>query len=267
MEEPAPEPVPVRTEKPSKTPRRRLLPAPIEQLTEFNVSIYLQNLPCGLSVGQAAHAIPRYRSGLARAVRRSREKANNETKEANLVESDDEPTSAAKCTLRIGQKAQTAIIDSGAATSIITRALVEKLGYEINRPSKMIVVTANSARTRSLGIIDNIPVNIGKIKIPTSFQVLESRDEILILGNDWLRENNANMSRKQSTLIIKRGGSIMRIPIAFTKTAKVSAGNFNSRIVTVSIMPITCASCCVRSFMRAENAPGPVMTSLSPATG
>ena len=92
----------------------------------------MQNLPCGLSVGQVAHAIPKYRSGLARAVRRSREKATDETKEANLVESDNEPTSAAKCTLRIRQKAQIAIIDSGAATSIITRALVEKLGYKIS---------------------------------------------------------------------------------------------------------------------------------------
>src|SRR5688572_5031587 len=138
-EEPEPEnnTVPVANKedkKATKTSRRRLLPAPIEQLTEFNVSTYLQNLPCGLSVGQAAHAIPKYRSGLVRAVRRSRERATDETKEANLVESDDEPTSAAKCTLRIGQKAQTAIIDSGAATSIITKALVEKLGYKISRP-------------------------------------------------------------------------------------------------------------------------------------
>ena len=85
----------------------------------------------------------------------------------------------------------------------------------------MIVVTANGARTRSLGIIDNIPVNIGKIKIPTSFQVLESKDEILILGNDWLRITNATMSWEQSILTIKRGGITMKIPIAFTKTAKV----------------------------------------------
>ena len=103
----------------------KVITCPIEQLTEFNASTYLQNLPCELSVGQAAYAIPKYYSGLARAVRRSRERATNETKEANLVESDDELTSATKCTLRIGQKAQTAIIDSEAATSIITKALVE----------------------------------------------------------------------------------------------------------------------------------------------
>jgi hypothetical protein len=58
----------------------------------------------------------------------------------------------------------------------------------------MIVVTVNGARTRSLGIIDNVPVKIGRINIPTSFQVLESKDEILILGNDWLRITNATMS-------------------------------------------------------------------------
>jgi hypothetical protein len=182
---------PTATGKTEKSSQRRLLPAPIEQLTEFNVSTYLQNLPCGLSVGQAAHAIPKYRSGLVRAVRCSREKV---AKEANLVESDGEPTTAAKCTLRIGQKVQTAIVDSGAATSIITKALLDKLRLEINHSSKMIVVTANGARTRSLGIIDNVPVNIGKIQILTSFQVLESRDKILILGNDWIRETNANIN-------------------------------------------------------------------------
>ena len=171
---------------------------------EFNIATYLQNLPCGLSVRQAAHAIPNYRSGLARAVRRSREKAFEESKEANLAESDNEPTFAAKCTLRIGRKAQTTIIDSGAATSIITKALLDRLGYDIDRVSKMIVVTANGARTRSLGIVDNVPVVIGRIEIPTSFQVLESRDEILILGNDWLRSSNANMDWEKSTLTIRK---------------------------------------------------------------
>ena len=204
--EQVPTPEPTTKQKTEKPPRRRLQPAPIEQLTEFNVSTYLQNLPCGLSVGQAAHAIPKYRSGLVQAVRRSREK---DAKEANLVESDGEPTTAAKCTLRIGQKAQTAIVDSGAATSIITKSLLDRLGLVINRSSKMIVVTANGARTRSLGIIDNVPVNIGRIQILTSFQVLESKDEILILRNDWLREMNANMNWKQSTLTIKQGKHVI----------------------------------------------------------
>jgi hypothetical protein len=126
-----------------KKQKYNMLPAPIESLNEFKVAEYLQNLPCGLTVGQAAHLLPKYRSGMQQALRRKRDK----TAETNMAESDeDETTTATKCTLRIASKACTAIIDdSGAATSIITRPLLEKLGYEVNRPSKLIVVTANGS--------------------------------------------------------------------------------------------------------------------------
>ena len=59
---------------------------------------------------------------MQQAVRRSYIKE----KEANLAESDeDDSTTAAKVTLRIKGKAQTAIVDSGAATSIITKVLLD----------------------------------------------------------------------------------------------------------------------------------------------
>ena len=144
----------------------------------------MQNLDSRLTVGQAAHLSPRYRAGLSRAVRRSYKKEGE--KEANFVESDeDNTTTAAKVTLsRINGRAQTAIVDSGAATSIITKALLNKLNCRIDRPFKLIVVTANGAQTKSLGIVSNLLVTIGKINISTSFQVLESKDEVLILENE-----------------------------------------------------------------------------------
>ena len=206
----------------SSGPKRRskISPAPIESLTAFDVSNYLQNLDSGLTVGQAAHLSPRYRAGLSRAVRRSYKKEGE--KEANFVESDeDNTTTAAKVTLRINGRAQTAIVDSGAATNIITKALLNKLNCRIDRPSKLIVVTANGARTKSLGIVSNLPVTIGKINISTSFQVLESKDEVLILGNEWLREANAIMDWEHASLTIKDRNRTARIPIAFTKTARM----------------------------------------------
>ena len=77
-----------------KKPRRKLLPAPIKQLNEFNVSEYLQNLPCGLSVGQAAHEIPKYRSGLIRAIRRTREKETNYVEQQTSSTDTDQTTAA-----------------------------------------------------------------------------------------------------------------------------------------------------------------------------
>jgi len=201
--------------------RSRISPAPIESLTEFDVADYLQNQNSGLTVGQAAHLSPKYRAGLNRAIRRSYKKEGE--KEANFVESDeDNATTAAKVTLRANGKVQTAIVDSGAATSIITKALLKKLNCEIDKPSNLIVVTANGARIKSLGIVSDLPITIGKINIPTAFQVLESKDEVLILGNEWLRDANAVMDWNHASLTIRDGDKTAKIPIAFTKAAKLN---------------------------------------------
>ena len=200
--------------------RSKMSSAPIESLTEFNVTKYFQNLPSGLTVGQAAHLLPQYREGMQYASRRT----TSTEKEANFVKSDEEEaTTAAKVNLRVKGKVQTAIVNSGAATSIITKFLLDQLGLTIGRPSKLIVVTANGARTKSLGVATQVPITIGKMNILTSFQVLESRDEILILGNEWLQKNQAIMNWKQSTLILQDGQRISRIPVTFTKTRKVEA--------------------------------------------
>jgi hypothetical protein len=212
----------------ASTPKKkkyRMLPAQIESLTDFNVSEYLQSLPCGLTVGQAAHLLPKYRSGLNRATRRHRERLAK----ANMLGSDDnnEPTTAAKCTLRIEGRTHTAVVDSGAATSIITRPLLDRFEKNINRPSKLIVVTANGTRTRSLGIVDNININVGKLDFPTSFQVLESKDEVLILRNNWLRNAQALLDWNNSCLTVQKGLIATRIPVAFTKTSPVEFQPFS----------------------------------------
>ena len=55
---------------------------------------------------------------MKKALQRTREK------ETNLVESDKEQTTAAKCEIYINRKPIKAIVDSGVATSIITKPLL-----------------------------------------------------------------------------------------------------------------------------------------------
>ena len=69
---PAPlEPTP---SEPKKKSKRKLKPAPIENVNEFDIAQYISDLPCGLTIGQAAAQIPKYRRGLAKSMRRTREK-------------------------------------------------------------------------------------------------------------------------------------------------------------------------------------------------
>ncbi|CAB4438607.1 unnamed protein product [Rhizophagus irregularis] len=141
--------------------RRKMLPAPIEQLNEFNVANYLRDLSCGLSVGQAAHEIPKYRSGLIRAVKRTREKETNFVERQNNS-ADSDQTTAARCELYVGREPISAVIDSGAATN--------------------------------------------------------SQDEVLILGNDWLRKVNAIVNWQEEKLTINYKGRTVNVPLIFTVT-------------------------------------------------
>src|SRR5215213_8186536 len=108
-------------------------------LLHWNLEVckYLSSLPSELTVGQAAHLIPNYRQGIALAGRRIRSLNYNESEE------DQRPTTAMQCELMVGREPVKAIIDSRAATSIITYKLMKKLGHTITCPSKIIVVTTN----------------------------------------------------------------------------------------------------------------------------
>ncbi|CAB4446865.1 unnamed protein product [Rhizophagus irregularis] len=119
------------------------------------------DLPCGLSVGQAAHEIPKYRSGLIRTVKRTREKETNFVERQNNS-ADSDQTTAARCELYVGREPISAVIDSGAATN--------------------------------------------------------SQDEVLILGNDWLRKVNAIVNWQEEKLTINYKGRTVNVPLIFTVT-------------------------------------------------
>ena len=149
-------------------------------------------------------------------MRRTREK------ETNLIEQEmGEQTTAAKCDLYVGKTPVTAVIDSGAATSIVTKPLLESLGYPITGPSNMIIVTANGSRVRALGVVEKLPINLKYLIIRTDVHVLESKDKVLILGNDWLQRVNATMDWRNRDLTIKTQGRTVKVPISFTMNKTV----------------------------------------------
>src|SRR2546423_14947439 len=96
---------------------------------------------------------------MRKAMQRSRERES----ETHYANSDEENVTAAKCVLRINRKAIIAIVNSKVAISIMTKPLMKKLDYEPNRPFRIVVVTANGDRIRSLEIINGITISFEKI--------------------------------------------------------------------------------------------------------
>ena len=52
---------------------------------------------------------------------------------------DNTATTAIRCDVYINEERLPAVIDSGAATSIMTRKLMNKLGYSIDQPSNLVI--------------------------------------------------------------------------------------------------------------------------------
>ena len=195
-----------------RKPRRKLQPAPIENVNEFDIAQYISDLPCGLTIGQAAAQIPKYRGGLAKSIRRTRKT------EANYVSNDHSShTTAVRCNFHVDGVPVSVVIDSGAATSIMTHKLMKKLGYTIDRPSDLVVVTANGSKVHSLGQVTSLALEVKNATIETPVQILDSTDEVFILGNDWLRRMKATLDWDNGELSIKYGRKIMTIPIICTR--------------------------------------------------
>jgi hypothetical protein len=75
---------------------------------------------------------------------------------------------------------------------MISHQTVRELGLTIDAPSKSLIVAATGSSIRPLGIIRNLPVEIGGIIIPTDVEVMTGTSYSILLGNDWSQKVNAS---------------------------------------------------------------------------
>src|SRR5256885_10434862 len=108
-----------------------------------------------------------------------------------------------RCNARMEGKVIEAIIDSGAEITAMSRELMKKLGYEIEEPSNIIIKSANDQKERSLGIIKRVEILLEGEEVTTDMKVIENLDELLILGNDWIKRNVKNIDIKNGEMWIK----------------------------------------------------------------
>jgi hypothetical protein len=144
--------------------------------------------------------VPAQKRNLAKVMRR---KTNPTTEVNHIEETRNRKTTAMRCHIRIKGNPVVAILDSGAAVSIITAKLMKKLGLQIEGPSKTIVVTANGTRDKALGIIRDVKITVNDIIIPVNLQVIDSRDETLLLRTDWFNKARAKLDFENSTLNVR----------------------------------------------------------------
>src|SRR5580700_5667780 len=95
-----------------------------------------------------------------------------------------------------------AIIDTGAAVSAITSALLKETQFNITEKSNTRCIMADGNRIASLGK-SVIEIEIREIITPIVVEVIDSKDWTLIIGNDFLSEWNSNIDFETETLTLQ----------------------------------------------------------------
>ena len=128
---------------------------------------------------------------------------------------------AMKTPIILGDIEIKAIIDTGAAVSAMTSALLKETQFNITEKSNTRCIMADGNRIASLGKSE-IEIEIGEIITPIIVEVIDFKDWTLIIGNDFLSEWNSNINFETETLILQDQEFTMEIPISYYRERKVT---------------------------------------------
>jgi hypothetical protein len=196
------------TTKNKRTPVKRL-PSQLDQVPSYNIVDDLPNLKVTMPLPQILK-FPEQQKNLNNYMKRQ------VVKQVNNIEKVMEPlTSAAKCYIRIKRNPVAAVLDSGAAVSIITNDLRKRLGLKITRPSKTVITIANGTHQRALGEVENVGIAVQNLLIPMTVTVIESMEENLLLGTDFLHKTNALLNFQDGIVSLKYKGKETSAEILF----------------------------------------------------
>lgn len=129
-----------------------------------------------------------------------------------------------RCKVKINGKDVIAIVDSGAATGIITNTLQKQLGVKIIDASNAVFTIANGIKVAALGKT-KIELEIGGKKINTEFEVIESPKKDLILGTTMFAELKGKIDFEKKELRMIINNELITIPINFEKQQKMKEEN------------------------------------------
>ncbi|KAL1223552.1 hypothetical protein V5N11_034303 [Cardamine amara subsp. amara] len=108
------------------------------------------------------------------------------------------------------------LCDLGASISLMPLSVAKRLGYTRFSPSNISLVLADRSVCHPHGLLEDLPVRIWHIEVPTDFVVLEMNEEPqdpLILGRPFLATAGALIDVKNGTIDLKLGKEVIQFNI------------------------------------------------------
>ena len=107
----------------------------------------------------------------------------------------------------------------------MSKKLLDKLGWTIQKSSDMALVVADGRKAVALGEMVAVVVTLGGADIPIDMIVTDSDTYDVILGMNWLALAQANILVNESKMIIKSHGLEHEITLHFDHTPRNPSNN------------------------------------------
>jgi hypothetical protein len=105
--------------------------------------------------------------------------------------------------INVGAYSYNALCDLGASVSLLPLSICEKLGLKDLRPVKMQLYMADRSIAHPAGILEDIPIRVGKFYVPVDFVVLDIKADSpipIILGRPFLATASTMINVKDGIL-------------------------------------------------------------------
>ncbi|OMH83718.1 hypothetical protein AX774_g2772 [Zancudomyces culisetae] len=122
-----------------------------------------------------------------------------------------------------------AVVDTGAACSVTTTTLAEQWGIEPDEWQRQVIVTADGSRHSTCGILNRVPQKISNYTLEAELVIMNRKDDMLILGTDWLYRHHGIVDPRSSELKIQAQLNLLIITMQ-TISEKPQQNTYDSEI-------------------------------------
>ncbi|OMJ12529.1 hypothetical protein AYI70_g9060 [Smittium culicis] len=182
--------------KQGSTVRRKMQVKLAEETKQFSIKEELENIYPKINLAQLIVSSPAVRSDITSMFKKV------ELKEVNQLKYESTRTTNCKALVSIFGSYCWAVIDTGAALSVVTPSLMRKWGIEPDEKSSQIVVTADGSKHATGGKVTSVPIVICGYTFPADLVVMDRKEDTLILGTDWFLEYSATINLQNQELIL-----------------------------------------------------------------
>ncbi|XP_020258189.1 uncharacterized protein LOC109834561 [Asparagus officinalis] len=131
-----------------------------------------------------------------------------------------------------------ALCDLGASVSLMPMSIYKKLGIGDLKPTTISLQLADRSVKYPVGILEDVPIQVGKFFIPVDFVILEIEEDSnipIILGRPFLATAGAIIDVKNGRLSLNIGGETVEFDLSNTMKFPLKFGKYDGEVCDDSI--------------------------------